>query len=839
MSSASLPVLFDHFTENVFGDRYLYQINRDAFNKLGANAVFAQEFASRLFEENTLQIFVGTDSGLLIRYIAKRGMPSGSRYLFIELPDVIETLKKEGILNLLGDQGACVTLDQWLNQAQEFKIKEYFYIDGVAIWQSVAAREAHLQDYMEIVWRIDADLTQLRWRSMAALGSEAFTYCQIANLTENIIPASTLKKTFNGKTALLLAGGPSLDEVLPWLQQNRHRVVVLAVSRIARRLNEIGINPDIVFSVDPSKLSFDVSKEMLEYDERTLLIHAYHAQPMLVGQWKGPNFYLGDLLPWKSKLNPVLIPYPGPTVTNTALAVAHEMGFNRIILAGVDCCFSQEGYTHAKGSDEHSVGPRFELSAMTVETNGGRLANTTPDLNHAAKILAIQAMQLTQRGCQIINPCANAAKIEFIDHTSLADIELDDETLNVWEIIRQKAPPLSAQSLRTYYRKVLKELRRALSQTKAIRSLSIKGLHANTHFYSAADNLHAKKHKNRLDKIEKKLHHRYKKFGKLTKKLGVRDFIKITRPFEDDALNADTAKKLGTLYYEAYRDGAQRLMTMIDQAMQRIEARLEESESNPNVDLMFKRWLKDQHYGRAGLWRQRNPLLPLTPAQQKTLNRLEALYRQSLTETNSAHLKRAQRQSSLAAAQKRGRQLQKNRQIDELKNLLLGLEHYPDPEASLEYRYLISAYIAELEGYPQQAMDFLHPIIENQNSALIEDALLQVLSICLEAEQHEDAGFALECLSLISPIYKPHFAEILNLLGQPIQAIDIYNDYLKEFPEQIYAQLKLARLYFDLDLPDVAKMMLEHIMQQAPDNESAQTLARLIQQKEGIQNTEA
>ena len=74
---------------NIFNERYLYSINRDSFSKVSASAIFEAEFKTKIFDENTLYIILGTDSGLLPQYLQKQGIPAGTRYLFIELNEVL------------------------------------------------------------------------------------------------------------------------------------------------------------------------------------------------------------------------------------------------------------------------------------------------------------------------------------------------------------------------------------------------------------------------------------------------------------------------------------------------------------------------------------------------------------------------------------------------------------------------------------------------------------------------------------------------------------------------------------------------------------------------------
>ncbi len=62
---------------------------------------------------------------------------------------------------------------------------------------------------------------------------------------------AALTGLFDGLPALLLAGGPSLDDVLPSLGQLRERMLVVAVDTSLRACLEAGVKPDFAVIVDP------------------------------------------------------------------------------------------------------------------------------------------------------------------------------------------------------------------------------------------------------------------------------------------------------------------------------------------------------------------------------------------------------------------------------------------------------------------------------------------------------------------------------------------------------------------------------------------------------------
>lgn len=823
MDTATAPL---EFCVNGFGDEYIYGINREAFAKTGSAAVFDGYFGAELFDEHRLNVVIGTDSGLLIRHILRKGLPRGTRYLFIEPPHVLERLEEMGLLAGDTEEIACVSHENWRVAANRFKITEYLYINGVSLLLSIGARDANLDEYVELSWKLDDELTQLRWETIATIGGENFIACTIQNCADNIVSATILRGAYWERTAVLLGGGPSLDEALPWITANRDRLQLLAVSRIARRLLEVGLTPDFVFSVDPTDLSFDIGREMLKYPEDVVFVCADHASPLLLGQWHGPSLYLGALLPWNSELNRETLPHPGPTVTNTALAVATAMGFSRIVLAGIDLCFSAEGYTHAKGSNERSAGPRFNLSGMRTQTNGGWYANTTADLANAIVSMGMQAGQAKNAGVEVINPSPNAARIANVEHRPLEEIVLPPPQARADAPSRRiKAPSLEQK--RKHYDALEAELRNAKHHADAVKSLAEEALACNDRMYSedglSITDVAAKE---RMDSIEEELNGDHPVFSHLIKTLGIRDLIKLTKPFDTEEMDEAVAKSTGEAYYKAYRDGADKLVKLVDAALSRVECRREEELDAPDWSKVLPRWEEDKHFRRASLWLARHPEADkrLAPRQRDALDALTQRYDDALNKADTTHLSDAKRNSALSASRHRARSLLKNQQIDELKKLAVALAQHPATEEAQPYRLLVDGYVAETNNDPQAALDAYVAIIDQQAEPVLEDTLLRVAHICLERGDGQNALFALEGLAQLSPIYHPQYAEVLKLTGQPQAAIDVYKDFLARFPGNLFVQLRLARLYLELGANDSAKELLQRVQEKHPDNEAAQRM---------------
>jgi len=813
---------------NTFGEKYFYNLNRDSFDKISSQALFNAKFGNKLFQPNSLNIIIGTDSGLLPLYLQQKGLPKGSRYIFIEPASILEQLTSHQLLDDLDAAIACITLDEWEESSQLFKIRDYFYINAVQSFNSLCAEDDNCNAYAELSWHITEVLAQGHWNFNMSLGNEAFYTRQITNLADNLLPAKLLTNAFHGKTVVLLAGGPSLDEVLPWVQKHRQQLVIFAVSRISRQLKNINLEPDFIFSVDPTELSFDISKEMLTFSNHPVFVYSYHTVPTLVSQWQGIGLYLGSQVPWKSTINQANFDGVGPTVTNTALSVAHKFGFNRIILAGVDLCFTRDGYTHANGSDEHIAGPRFNLTSLQAETNGDFMAPTSCDLIVAINTLAIQAKSITATGCSIINPSANAAKVDNVSYTPLADIKLDHNPIDVSAIIAQQITATSPRSRNDPA--TIRELKRVQFQINAILSLAKNALTINESMYSAQGTIDNYKDKRELDKIEKKLNRDHRQYSKLVKRFGIRSFIKITKPFTDEDWSAEDAKEIGVAYYEAYRDGAIAILKLISDAIQRVRSRQEEAGGEPDFNLLLSQWRKDRSFGRARLWQQNHPDTNIPASVQTEFSELEDLFASIQANKNTTHMARAKSYTSLSMLKKRAALLFKHRKIQELKDLLSGLHKYEEQTAAVPYMYLINGYLAELQNDTETAITTYHNIIECEDSPLLEEALLRiaVISISTNDVDNTNAYLSLQCLSQLNPYYLPFYAEIVRLRGDTLAAIDAYNTYISRFPEDALAQIKLATLYTENKTYDAAELMIDYILIKTPDSKTATDLKKQL-----------
>lgn len=822
------------FLTNDHGDRYLFPINHSVFNRLGSEAVYDATYGNSLFEKERFYIILGTDSGLLIDYIQKKGVPRKSKYLFVELPEVLERLTEVIDFNNLPSEIDVVAAPGLVQKLYDFDFLKYIYIDSLFVIESLACIDSFLTAYHTLSLQTKKTIEAISFEEQAKVDSRTFTIHQLNNVTENQISASLLNGAFQGKMALLLGGGPSLDQALPWIKKNRNSFVLLSVSRICRRLKEADIIPDIVFNADPNWVSYAYSKELFYFAEESLFINLNHSNSMLLGQWTGRKAYIGPLFPWKSPLNVEDYVPVGPTVSHVALAKAIEMGFSTILLSGVDLCHKADGQCHTKGSPEDGLNLNYDFDLYDVTNYKGETVFTTKHFALGIEHLGKIAKKTKDLNIDIINTSAEAAFIEDIRHENLDSIYLPSESIVARDIWSQLIPENNSALRLDHYSKVKIELERIYTALKKIQSLVFQAQKASDSLFSKRRSPDRFKFKKKLDTIENTLNNEYAYLVKLVKSFEVRDFFKAVYSGSEDWTDSDV-KQMTILYYKAYAKSVSELLKVINNCLTRVNVRLEEEAENPDFDLIFQQWIKDKQFGRFKLFK---PLSQddLIFQKQSTNDFFTDIRNQFSVHMQPGWGYPTADVKTIDGAHFRGkiRTSFKSRSEKDLLNIIKQLDSSEDIKGT-SLKFLAEGHCLELHGQTNAALESYQKVLADENSPVLEDALNRIVSLSLEVNNFDDARLGLEYLSGISDNYLIPYADLLWIVGERFQSLDLYAVYLGKVPNDINVMLKLAQYYLELNSLDGAKMAVSHVLSLEPDNSLALNLVKQIADKKSLQ----
>ena len=179
----------------------------------------------------------------------------------------------------------------------------------------------------------------------------------VRNLARNIDQVSRapgvreIEGRFAGLPALVLAAGPSLDEVLPLAGEIAQRALVICVDTALRSLLERGVEPDFLVVVDPQYWNWRHVADLRS--PLSILVSESAAWPA-VFRFACRGVYLGgSLFPLGRRIESFFSAKgdlgAGGSVATSAWDLARLLGCEPIWMAGLDLGFPR-GATHARAS---------------------------------------------------------------------------------------------------------------------------------------------------------------------------------------------------------------------------------------------------------------------------------------------------------------------------------------------------------------------------------------------------------------------------------------------------------------------------------------------------------
>lgn len=165
---------------------------------------------------------------------------------------------------------------------------------------------------------------------------------------------SDLFGEFSGIPAFIIAAGPSLDKNAHMLASLKGKALVIAVDTAARKLLKLGVEPDIVVSLDANEENYmHLAGVSLP---RSLMVFNPVAHPKIVREHEGPMVFTGYSEPLFQWLETVIGSRgnvrAGGSVATSAFDLAIKLGCSPITLVGQDLSYSKNR-THAQGTLAH------------------------------------------------------------------------------------------------------------------------------------------------------------------------------------------------------------------------------------------------------------------------------------------------------------------------------------------------------------------------------------------------------------------------------------------------------------------------------------------------------
>jgi hypothetical protein len=825
--SLATPIADESFLATLHGDQFLYSINRHTFESTDANTLYASHFGDGLREEMTFFVVFGSDSGLLIEYVISQAIPRGSKFLFIELPEVILRLQeKYGGLDP-SDNLAVSSGEEWRHTAQQMGIGSYIHTGRIRLIRSFAVIDAYYEPYLQLWQHWSLDASHWVWEGQIQQTMTRHREENLRNLVDNITPVNLLWQKFRGRTAVVLGGGPSLAHGIEWLRQHRDRLIIIAASRIASALLRFDITPDIIVSIDPFDSNYMVSKEIYSFADRSLLIHGFHVNHKLLAGWGGRRLFLGPRYAWDNDENQACSDQWGPTVSNAAIGIAVRLGSAQVILLGVDLCYSPDGFTHSAGTAEHAAGPAFASRDQVVETNSGELAETKNEFLQAAAAIEEAIPAINRSGCRLINPAPHAARLKGVEHTPLESLILNQtsESRPFLDLLDELLPQDDHLYRLNHYRHITEVIQALRREIITIRDLAAEAVEIN-------EKIIAKRARNRskslhaIEGLEKKI--KQKSTGnQILQAWGLRHFVQTIRVNQQDEWTSEEYDQYPSRYYGAYLTTITELLPHIDRLLADCKMRINEESETSDLEALIAHWQTTQEYRRALLWQQRQPqqAAQIEPSLRQQIEELLLKQQEMDNAEEERNRQRVRKRSALQGINGRANRLFHQRNLAGLQQLRQSLLLHPDSATAGDNIHYIEGLCHELQGETEAALNDYAAISDRRIS---EDALLRRLGIAIN---HGDMVATLEHLTRLKDIsihFIPLYADTLRILGQAEAALEAYASYLDYVPNDTRILLKLGLYYHELKAEEPTRWVMNKVLEHDPNNATAINMLEML-----------
>ncbi|HEB90569.1 MAG TPA: DUF115 domain-containing protein [Deltaproteobacteria bacterium] len=179
---------------------------------------------------------------------------------------------------------------------------------------------------------------------------------------------------FEGKPAVIVAAGPSLDKQLPLLKEREDHVLIIAIGQTVKALAAAGITPHLVHVLESRNVSHQLTDGGDSRELNVVLSPDCHPAIYDVPV-RGSFVATPSVNPMGAWIETVrgdpCLTIGGGTVALGAVAVAQALGSDPVMLIGQDLAFT-EGRAYAKNSAYDFVGVELSEDGECSFTNGKR-----------------------------------------------------------------------------------------------------------------------------------------------------------------------------------------------------------------------------------------------------------------------------------------------------------------------------------------------------------------------------------------------------------------------------------------------------------------------------------
>ena len=196
------------------GERYIPALNRTCFERTSSAQYYDNYLDIKLAARDTLTIVIGSDSGLLYRYLLAKDIPEGSRIVLIEPDDIFENVQAE-CQHWQSPQphehsASQVTLcreTDWRAQVFDGTDAMWFLAGDVQLAQAQCAIADYQNLYYTLYRETREAISERSYHTKTTFAVKTFTAAQMVNCID-AHTAMRIDCSFGkGRVAVVLGGG--------------------------------------------------------------------------------------------------------------------------------------------------------------------------------------------------------------------------------------------------------------------------------------------------------------------------------------------------------------------------------------------------------------------------------------------------------------------------------------------------------------------------------------------------------------------------------------------------------------------------------------------------------
>lgn len=372
---------------------------------------------------HSLIVLWGMGLGYEIRALLKRMQPIDKLLIIEPREDVFQLFKEH---------------NQDLSKYRLYRVKDWVEFKNafmvIGDWKYITV--ASIPSYLELYPREHEEFIELMNRELNNLQSDVNTtnfFCKRwqENLFKNLkhVGNSGRLSRSIGKylgPAIIVSAGPSLENNIHLLEKAKGKALIIATQTTNRVFESMDIKPDLIFSFDGGYDNYYEHFQDVVLD--VPLVYDLTLYWKVLPEWKGKhslmlvhpaNRWVEDKL--ECRLGGFMA---GPSISNTMLDIAIQLGANPIIFIGQDLAYSG-GRFHASGTHRNEIwdsGIPIERSLVEIDgQDGSRVISDKSMIAYLHWFEEIYRLSYKDKGTKLINSTEGGADIKCMENMSFQE----------------------------------------------------------------------------------------------------------------------------------------------------------------------------------------------------------------------------------------------------------------------------------------------------------------------------------------------------------------------------------------------------------------------------------